>query len=425
MARKEVHIDYHLFLILFSKAMGAMIILYVLVPKLTGNVKQKLEQLQQLEELKIEVSEVDSLMTALKKSVPEATYNVLNNKIKRIQEATKTLENKVKDLQNALAKCDERKRELQDKVNQLTTDNTKLDDQVRNNNSSVQTIKDEKERIQNELEVLKKQIADCDQLRKSLEGGKNDIQAQIVQLQKETEQQLLTLKNQEDLVKKQQDQLKEKDELIKKKDDIIKEQQKQIADCAPRVTAGFEIKDQNVVFLVDLSGSMDDNPEPEKLNEVVAGLKMMIATMDNSYKIDVVVFPKSIDEEYSAKYGKLVTVTEDVKYDIYNYLKSLKAYGCTPTREAIKYVFETPNYKSAGTVILLSDGIPTKRVSRTDCEDESPNDVVQFITQTNSGSKVINCVGVGSEFRTKGSSSAKVKFMRDVAKQNNGFYIGY
>lgn len=425
MARREVHIDYHLFLILFSKALGAMVILFVIVPKLTGDVKHKLAQIEQLENLKIEVQQVDSLLEIVKKSVPEAVYKPMSEKIKKLQSSVSTLELKVKDLQNSLAKCDNQHSTLQKNINELNKQLEVLNNQVKNNDKSVSTIVTERDQLQNQVEVLKKQMIDCDQLRASLEN-KNTIESQLSTLQKESAAQLLTLKNQEDQIKQQQVELKKQENEIKQKDATIKQQQQQIADCQPVERTGVNIKDRNVVFVVDQSGSMDDAPETDKLDQTKAGLKMLIANMDDTYKVDIVIFPKSIDEEYGAKYGKLTAVNENVKYDIYNYIQTtFKAYGCTPTRDALKYVLSSPAYSGAGTIILLSDGAPTKRLNRMDCEDEVPSDVEDFIKQTNGGKRVINCIGVGAEFRNRTSTNKAVQFMKNVAKQNNGFYIGF
>ena len=147
--------------------------------------------------------------------------------------------------------------------------------------------------------------------------------------------------------------------------------------------------------------------------------------MDDDYNVDIVIFPKSKDAFYGYKYGKLTPATANTKYDIYNYLSGLRAHGCTPTRQTMEFVLDNPSYKSAGTIIFLSDGLPTKRISATACDNDNSQDVLSFIKSKNGGSKVINTIGVGKEFRTQSSTDAKVKFMKDMASQNGGFYIGF
>ncbi|MFK7908564.1 MAG: hypothetical protein AB8B69_25770, partial [Chitinophagales bacterium] len=138
------------------------------------------------------------------------------------------------------------------------------------------------------------------------------------------------------------------------------------------------------------------------------------------------IYPKSADERYGYKYGRLQSVTEDTKYDIYRYLSTLRAYGCTPTKEVMDFVFDSPNYRDANTIILMSDGLPTVRTTATKCDElNSTGEIEDYITSKNGGSKVINCIGVGSDFRQRNSNDLKVKFMKNLAKKNGGFYIGF
>jgi tetratricopeptide (TPR) repeat protein len=352
MARREIHIDYHWFLILFSKALGALVILFIIVPKLTGDVQNKLKELEQLQELKKEVVVMDSLMQVLKSSIPENVYKSLEEKVKSFKNTTNALEVQIKDLQNALAKNDNQREYYLNEYNRLKEELKKSEVIVKDHDMIVSNLNDEKEKIKNQLEVLQKQIKDCDELRKALEN-KSSLESQIVVLQKNVESDLLKIKDMEDAITKYKQVLTEKDQKIKEDEKEIDKLEKQLAQCEPIKKAGLEIKDKNVVFIVDCSGSMDDAPEADKLDQVKAGLKMIVATMDDSYNIDVVIFPKSKAEDYSYKFGKLTKVTESVKYDIYRYVSGLKTFGCTPTRQVMNYVLDAPAYKDAGTIMFI------------------------------------------------------------------------
>lgn len=431
MARREIHIDYHLFLILFSKALGAMIILFIMVPKLTGDVKHQLEKLSELEDLKKQVVEMDESLAKLKSSVPATVYKPMAEKVQQLQQTAQNLEQQVKNMQHSLAQCDNQRAFMQERITKLEKQLASLDDKTKKDIESLDKVTTERDRLKNEVEVLKEQVKDYEQLKKTLES-KGDFEKQAVQLQEEVNKQLLVIKNQEDKTQQQQqdliqqaDQIKQLKDLVKDKDKTITMQQQQIADCKPNPKTGFDIKDKNVVFVVDLSGSMKEAPETDKLDQVKAGLKMMVATMDDNYKIDVVTFPKSKTEFYGYKYGKLTTVTESVKYDVYRYLSGLRAFGCTPTRQVMDYVLTTPAYKGAGTVILLSDGAPTMPPNPNECDTDDIPNVLSEIKTKNAGSRVINCIGVGADFRNENMGNPAVKFMNDLAKQNAGFYIGF
>jgi len=423
MARREIHIDYHWFLILFSKALGAMVILFIIVPKLTGDIKSKLVELEELQEIKKEVVVMDSLMQVIKSSVPEKLFKSMEEKVKAFKANTSSLEAQVKELQHALSKNDNQREYYLKEYNRLKDEIKKSETILKDHDRIVSHITTEKDKLKNQLEVLQKQIKDCEELRKALENT-SSLESQIVVLQKNVESDLIKIRDMEDAVTKYKEVLAQKDAQIRIDEAQIDKLEKQLAECEPIKKAGLKIEDKNVVFIVDCSGSMDDAPEADKLDQVKAGLKMIVATMDDSYNIDVVIFPKSKAEDYSYKFGKLNKVSESVKYEIYRYMSSLKTFGCTPTRQVLDYVLTSPAYKEAGTIMFLSDGLPTKRLNEKDCGDDDIPDLLQEI-KAKSGGKIINCIGIGADFRNENISDPKVKFMKDLASQNKGFYIGF
>lgn len=406
MPAKEVEIFSVSFLDLITGVLGAVLILFIIIPKMSDDVEKKLQELDKLKELKIEAARMDSLMAKLKTTVPSSVFQQVEEQVKNMHVKIEALTLEIKDLQTSLAKSDQERDLLRNKTQELLTRIDSMKVKVENHDRIVADLQKQLDDTKKRLEECDKQKADLQQLltEKNPDKIRQELQetmTKLDQMQKQFEQ----VKNQNDQLQKQNQEL-----------------QKQVADC-PKIKPGFDIKGETAVFVVDLSGSMDDAPEPEKLDAVKTGLKMMIATMDENYKIDIVTFPKSKDQAYSAKYGKLVTVTDNTKYDIYRYLSSLKAYGCTPTREVMDYVLGAPAYAGAKTVVLLSDGVPTKIVG-SDCIDEDINEVANYITSKNNGRK-INCIGVGADFRNEVMTDPKVKFMKILADKNNGFYIGF
>ena len=218
---------------------------------------------------------------------------------------------------------------------------------------------------------------------------------------------------------------------------------------------------KSVVMLVDLSGSMapdknDDNED--RLSQVKAAIKMYIASMDQDYKIDIVFFPgfkenidsgvcrnfavrpeadkncltyerrdDAYDNESLAcyKYGFMEgelkpLLTENDKYYFYQKVSCLKPYHDTPTKQAIEFVLTSKRYTSAEGIILFSDGEPDvlkKKIM-------TLNQFLSSIKKMNSTDKKIFTVGIGREFRNNADTTA-VKFLRDLAAQNNGFFLGF
>ncbi|MBK8471246.1 MAG: VWA domain-containing protein [Sphingobacteriales bacterium] len=412
-AKKEVEIFSVSFLDLITGVLGAVLILFIIIPKMSDDVEKQLQELDQLKAVKVEVARMDSLMAKLKKNVSPEVYKQLEDQVKKLHDNTDGLQTQIKDLQMSLEKADRERDIYRNKTQELLNRLDSLNAQHRNHD---RVVKDLREQVAD----LQQKLNDCqtqkDAIEKLLTEKNPD---KIMQELKETIAKLDELQKQNAQLQDQNNQLKNKADIAKTKADQL---QKQLDEC-PKIKPGFDLKDETAVFVVDLSGSMDDAPEPEKLDAVKTGLKMMIATMDDSYKIDIVTYPKSKDESYAAKYGKLVTVTEQTKYDIYRYLNGLKAYGCTPTRDVMTYVLSSPAYASAKTIVLLSDGVPTK-MNGSECVDEDVNDVANAITEKNNGRK-INCIGVGSEFRNENMNDPKVRFMKTLASKNDGFYIGF
>ncbi len=215
---------------------------------------------------------------------------------------------------------------------------------------------------------------------------------------------------------------------------------------------GFEIP-KKVALVVDLSGSMIDNKDKEnRMDQVRAGLKMMIATMNNEYKIDIVFFPafanlKKTKEcqalyhipekckkdytdivqaykkdpecyKYSSFNGKLISLKDDsVRYDFYKKMSCLEANYFTPTIPTLKYVFKT--YPDIDGVILYSDGTPDAMK-----KGKSVDDLLAEIKRVNIGGKRIFTVGVGKEFREEKNTDA-VNFLKKLAEENDGHYVGF
>lgn len=439
MAKREINVFNISFLDLLSGALGAVLILFIIVPKLTSDIERQLQELEQIKELKIDVAKIENMMDKLRQSVPkqvlskvEKQINNLDTQIKKLQKTTEDLALEVKNLQNKLAKCDEQRENAQKKIKELQQKIKDLENRMKNSDSIIAQLKkeieDQKKRHEKEIQEVKQKLADSEKEKARLQKELEQMQPRITELevQKEAlEKEIVevTKKKNEEIAKikkqKEEEITQIKRELEKAKEESRRQAEK-LAQFEEK--AGLTFQDKNIVFIVDQSTSMRDN---QKMDEVKAGLKMMIATMDDSYKVDIVVFPKSKDERYGYKYGSLKPVTENTKYDLYNYISNLKAYGCTPTKEVMDFVLTSSSYSGAGTITLLSDGLPTIRTTDTKCDEVTSTGEIESFIKSKSGGKTINCIGVGKEFRTKSSSDLKVRFMQNVAKQNGGFYIGF
>ncbi|MCP4134304.1 MAG: hypothetical protein GY754_25240 [bacterium] len=218
---------------------------------------------------------------------------------------------------------------------------------------------------------------------------------------------------------------------------------------------------KKIVMAIDLSGSMDaknNKYKEDRLSQVKAALKMFIAGMGGDYRVDIVFFPafpgnidkekcpgfsiKPVlskkcldfdlkDEAYDTrglscyKFGYFEGALKPMasaanKYAFYKKIACLKAYHDTPTATALEYVLSADMYKDAHGIILFSDGRPDS-VRK---EYITTTELLKTIQTKNKDKKKIFTVGIGTEFRNQEDSEA-VDFLKKLAEQNNGFYIGF
>lgn len=179
---------------------------------------------------------------------------------------------------------------------------------------------------------------------------------------------------------------------------------------------GFKFKGKNIVFLIDVSGSMVG----EKIGQVKAGLKMLIASMGSEYSVDIVYFPHTLSQDYYSLWGltqPLATMT--VKEEVYDFLAKLRPRGNTPTRSALLYALS--NYPDATDIVLLSDGLPTIQGTQ---QIDNYEDLIKDISWHNGKKVQINAIGVGA-ISFNGQSSNLYKFLKSLSETSNGFFYGF
>ena len=199
----------------------------------------------------------------------------------------------------------------------------------------------------------------------------------------------------------------------------IKELQEKTSDrkvASVPVDVGFKFKGKNIVLVIDVSGSMFLE---DKIGQVKAGLKMLITSMGEEFNIDVVHYPDGMTHDYRTLWGRTKKMTKRNKSTVYDFLQDLKPWGSTPTRSVMKYVLR--NYTKATDIVLLSDGAPTKKNSKT---IDNIDSVASDIQVTNNGSIQISTIGVGSDFLNN-TRNPKYRFLKRVAEDNGGFFVGF
>lgn len=236
----------------------------------------------------------------------------------------------------------------------------------------------------------------------ALKGELKELRAKVVELEKKVENTIAEKK-------------KEVEKLTVKKD--AKPQEVASAKGALDVDVGFKFKGKNIVFLIDVSGSMVTGG---RIGQVKAGLKMLITSMSKDYKIDVVHFPGRGKESYYAHWRYLQNLGSDQKEEVYKFLEKLRPRGKTPTRSALQYALS--RYDDVTDIVVLSDGSPT--ISGGKSYDDI-DDILAEVKNLNTNKNVrISAIGVGALFLSNKNSN-RYKFLNGLATQNNGFFFGF
>jgi len=137
MARKEINIFGTSFLDLLSGALGAVIILFIIVPKMSI---QQHEALQELETLNVQVEQLSDLMEQLENSVPQDLYQ--------------QIEQQLEDMQNTITTLTAQVEQLQSENSSLRSENEELRERIR----QYENIEQEYEAAQRRIQELEEQI---------------------------------------------------------------------------------------------------------------------------------------------------------------------------------------------------------------------------------------------------------------------------
>jgi len=158
MARKEINIFGTSFLDLLSGALAAVIILFIIVPKMTAEQQNALEEIEQLN---VQVEELSNLMEQIQNSVPQEIYEQIQHQIEALQETISQLTEEVQNLQGQLAAAQSENERLRADVEQLR------ESQQRN-----QELQQENEQLRQRIEQLERQVQQSDQNGQGISDGK-------------------------------------------------------------------------------------------------------------------------------------------------------------------------------------------------------------------------------------------------------------
>lgn len=138
MSRREINVFGTSFLDLLSGALAAVIILFVIVPKMSS---EQQDALQEIEQMNIQIEELRNVMEQLENSVPQEIYDEIQRRLQDLQNTIDSLNEQIENLQSQLA--------------QARSENERLTSEI----ESLRNSQQQAEGLQRENEELRQRIA--------------------------------------------------------------------------------------------------------------------------------------------------------------------------------------------------------------------------------------------------------------------------
>jgi len=179
------------------------------------------------------------------------------------------------------------------------------------------------------------------------------------------------------------------------------------------------IRSQNIVFVVDTSGSMEarfvtsQNESLSRLSFVVAEIKKVLKTqMNSNNNFNIIVFNNQVKSWKT----KLVKANSKNINDAIKYLDNLSPRGGTNIYDSLKTAINVPNVE---TVYFLTDGMPTAG-AKTDI-----NSIINDLKTWLKGKKVtVNSTAFLIGQHSSDNVKKSVSLMKSISKFAAGVYRG-
>jgi hypothetical protein len=171
MARKEVNVFGASFLDLLSGALGAVIILYIIVPKLTITVEEYEEQVKLAEEVQALGLSIDALSSL----IPQEELEALHAQMERIQQARAELERELSSMQQALQQCLAESAQCQAQIQQLQQQVQQLEAQLAQTQQQLAQTQQQLAQSEAELSRCESELAGCPDTVEEIEGDQRFI----------------------------------------------------------------------------------------------------------------------------------------------------------------------------------------------------------------------------------------------------------
>jgi hypothetical protein len=169
--------------------------------------------------------------------------------------------------------------------------------------------------------------------------------------------------------------------------DQLKEEKRKLQDEATRIRvaaeqrfAGIELRGKRVMFLVDMSGSMDlvdeKTPAPTKWGDVRHAVARVMRSLPDLEKFQVLIFAEDV-QYLLGKDGEWIDYDPKTSPDrVLDALARIKPKGGTNMQKVLEKSF-TYREKGLDTIYLFSDGLPNEGEGLTPEQDKTITDQTQ------------------------------------------------
>ena len=147
MARKEINIFGTSFLDLLSGALGAVIILFVIVPKMTNSEQDVLNKVKELE---VVAGNIDDILNKLENTVPKDVLEKIEDDFKNLKQQTEALQKELAELKEQIRTMHDENAELKqqleekdlelERLRQLVSETAEQLEQAKERNSAANTV---------------------------------------------------------------------------------------------------------------------------------------------------------------------------------------------------------------------------------------------------------------------------------------------
>lgn len=135
MARKEINVFGTSFLDLLSGALAAVIILFVIVPKMSSSDQEALREIQEAD---VQVAELAEMVRQLENSVPQEQYDAIMQQIEELQQTIENLSEQVNNMTQQLEQTRQENEQMRQQIEQQRQRMAELEEELDRNRQASQ-----------------------------------------------------------------------------------------------------------------------------------------------------------------------------------------------------------------------------------------------------------------------------------------------